>query len=454
MDTDSKILKWMEDKLMGPMSKIAQYKLVRAIMAAGVATIPFTIIGSMFLVFNILPQTFPFLEGFFEATFFKISDLYMLANSATMGILALYFNIVLAYEFTRLYAEEDNLDMSPLSGVLLSLFAFVMTIPQLIVENGTITRLTEITEDINIINGWEIGGDGVVRFGTDGIFTGILVAILAVQLYRLCVSRDWIIKMPEQVPSGVSRAFSGLIPGFVIALVVMTIMGVLAYLGTDIYEMVAIPFGFVSDITGSWIGVVLIFFIIQALWIIGIHGANIIIPLIQPILLGNLALNATQGASEPLAGAFPKMFVEIGGSGATLGLVIYIAFMAKSKQLKTIGKAGLIPSIFNINEPIIFGLPLIFNPYLAIPFILAPLVTASIGYFALSTGFVNPIIAQTPWPLPVGINAFIGTGGDWKGALVSLFCLLVAFLIYLPFIKSYDKQLVEEEQENIATENN
>ncbi len=449
METDSKVLKWMEDTLMEPMSKIAQYKLVRAIMAAGVATIPFTIVGSMFLVFNILPQTFPFLESFFEATFFKISDLYMLANSATMGILALYFNIVLSYEYTRLYAEEDNLDMSPLSGALLSLFAFVMTIPQLIVENGVITRLTDITEDASIVNGWEIGGDGAVRFGTDGIFTGILVAILVVQLYRFCVSRNWIIKMPEQVPGGVSRAFSGLIPAFVISFVVLTIMGVLTYLGTDIYELVAIPFGFVSQITGSWIGVVLIFFFIQALWVIGIHGANIIIPLIQPILLGNLALNATQGATEPLAGAFPKMFVEIGGSGATLGLVIYIAYMAKSQQLKTIGKVGLIPSVFNINEPIIFGLPLIFNPYLAIPFILAPVATSSIGYLALSTGFIDPIIAQTPWPLPVGLNAFIGTGGDWKAAGVSLFCGVVAFLIYLPFIKSYDKQLVEQERANL-----
>lgn len=452
METDSKVLQWLEDKLLEPMSRIAQYKLVRAIMAAGVATIPFTIVGSMFLVFNILPQTFPFLEGFFEATFFRISDLYMLANSATMGILALYFNIVLSYEYTRLYAEEDDLDMSPLSGALLSLFAFVMTIPQLMVENGTIHRVTEITDDITIANGWQIGGDGPARFGTDGIFTGILVAILAVQLYRLCVSRNWVIKMPEQVPAGVSRAFSGLIPAFVIAFVMIAIMGVLAYLGTDIYELVAIPFGFVSEITGSWIGVVLIFFFIQALWVIGIHGANIILPLIQPILLGNLALNATQGASEPLAGAFPKMFVEIGGSGATLGLVIYIAYRAKSQQLRTIGRAGLIPSIFNINEPIIFGLPLIFNPYLAIPFVLAPMVTASIGYFALSTGFVDPIIAQTPWPLPVGINAFIGTGGDWKAALVSIFCGFVAFLIYYPFIRGYDKQLVEQEQQNLEQE--
>jgi len=117
---------------MGPMGKISQYKIVRSIMAAGMASIPFTIVGSMFLVFNILPITFPFLADFFEATFLNFSDLYMLANSTTMGLLALYFCIVLGYEYSKIIQVEENLDLTPINGALLGVFATLMSIPQLV----------------------------------------------------------------------------------------------------------------------------------------------------------------------------------------------------------------------------------------------------------------------------------------------------------------------------------
>ena len=128
MEEQNKIFTLLEKGLMGPMGKIAQYKIVRAIMGAGMASIPFTIVGSMFLVFNVLPLTFPSLQGIFDASFFRVSDLYMLANSATMGILALYFCLVLGYEYTRIIAEEDNLDLTPINGALLSMFALFMSI--------------------------------------------------------------------------------------------------------------------------------------------------------------------------------------------------------------------------------------------------------------------------------------------------------------------------------------
>lgn len=447
-ESNGKLFSFLEKTIMGPLGKLAQFKIVRAIMGAGMATIPFTIVGSMFLVFNVLPQTFTFLEGIFDSTFFRVSDLYMLANSTTMGLLALYFNVVLGYEYTKIIAEEEGLDLTPINGALLAMFAFFMSIPQLVLEDGVMGRVTNVEE--LIINGWAIGGDGVHRLGTVGIFTGIVMAAIAVQLYRLCVAKKWIIKMPEEVPLGVARAFTALIPAFVVAFVVLVINGTLVAFGTDIFQLIEVPFGFVTHMTNSWLGIMVIYFLVHALWLVGIHGANIIFALIMPITLGNLTLNA-EGGIYPLAGEFNNAFVTVGGSGATLGFCLFLCYMAKSKQLKVLGKASIVPALFNINEPLIFGVPLIYNPFLAIPFFLAPMAAASIAYFATTLGIISPMIAQMPWPSPVGLGAFIGTGGDWLAAVVAVVCALVAFLIWLPFARSYDARLVKEEHhESVA----
>lgn len=449
MGSENKVFAFLEKYLMGPMGKIASFRIVRAIMAAGMACIPFTIVGSMFLVLNVIPQTFTFLEGFWNSTFLKIGDLYMLANKATMGILALYFCLVIGYEYTKIYADEEDLDVNPLNGALLSIFAYFMAIPQLVMDDGKMVLVNIMKKDVNIFNGWEMSGDGVSRLGTTGIFTAIIMSIIAVQLYRLCVKRQWIIKMPEAVPEGVSRSFTALIPAFLVAFVILAFTGILVAFDTDIFKIIAVPFGFVVNLTSSWIGILVIYFLIHALWIVGIHGANIISAFITPIVLSNMQLNI-EGANIPFAGEFQNSFVVMGGSGATLGLCVFIAFLAKSEQLRVLGKASLAPGLFNINEPLVFGLPIVYNPFLAIPFFLAPMVSASIGYWTIKLELVKPIIAQVPWPSPIGFGAFIGTAGSLMAVLVSLICGFVAFLIWFPFIKIYDKKLVEQEKGNDA----
>lgn len=449
METTNNGFKLLEKYLMGPMGKISEFRIVRAIMAAGMASIPFTLVGSMFLVLNILPQTMPFLEDIFNNTIFHVSDLYMITNKCTMGILALYFCIVIGYEYTKTFNDEENLNLNPLNGALLSVFAFFMTIPQLKLSDGNITLVNEISDSTKIINGWNIGGDGVSRLGTTGIFTAIIMAVVAVQIYRLCVKHNLVIKMPEAVPEGVSRSFTVVIPTFFVAFAVLIINGIFVALGTDIFEVIALPFSFVSILSSSWIGILVIYFLTSALWLVGIHGANIIGSLVTPIQLANMQLNM-QGANIPYAGEYSGIFVTLGGSGATLGLTIFIAFLAKSEQLKVLGRAAIAPAIFNINEPIIFGVPMIYNPYMAIPFLLAPMVSASTAYWAIKLQLINPIIAQVSWP-PIGIGAFIGTGGDFRAAFLALLNGIIALLIYLPFIKIYDKKLVKEEQENLAS---
>ena len=431
----------LEKYLMGPMGKVATLRPVRAIVAAGMASIPLTIVGSAFLVLGVIPQAFPFLADIWAGSFDKFAALTILAYKCSMGILTLYFAMVFGYEYTKIYAEEEGLNLSPMNGGILAVFAFFMTIPELTWKDGAMGVVTgEAT-----INGWTVGGDSLARLSTSGLFTAILMSVLAVQLYRLCVKRQWVIKMPEAVPEGVSRSFTALIPAFVVAITVIFINGIFIFMGTDIYKVIAIPFGFVTNITNTLPGIIVIYLLVHALWIVGIHGANIVMGLVNPILLTNMAANLN-GGDFAFAGEFTNAYVTIGGSGATLGLTLFIAFFAKSEQLKMLGRAAIGPAIFNINEPIIFGMPVVYNPILAIPFMLAPIVSASIAFLAVDYGFVAKNIAQMPWPSPVGIGAFVGTGGDIKAGILAVICALVAFAIWFPFIKVYDAKLVKEEQ--------
>lgn len=439
------MFKFLEKYIMGPITKLSQFRLVRAITMAGMATIPFTIVGSIFLVINILPMVITSLQGFYNETFVKITDVYMLANKATMGIIALYFVMVIGYYYTKLTAQEEDLKLSPINGMLLSVFAFFMLIPQFTNKGGL--KLISDAKN-NIINGWAIG-DVPQRLGAIGIFTAIIVGYIAINIYKLCVKHNIVIKMPDSVPEGVANSFTALIPAFFVALFILIVNGILIALGTDVFQMIAIPFGFVANIAGSYFGVMVAFFLISTLWLVGIHGATIISSMIIPVALYNMEQNQA-GANLPFAGEFYNAFVFMGGSGSTLALILMLSFMSKSKQLRLLGRAALVPGLFNINEPIIFGLPIVYNPYFAIPFILAPMASASVAYFAIKIGIVHPIVALQPWPTPIGIGGFLATGGDFKGAILSVVCALVAGLIYFPFFKKRDNELYKEE---MASEN-
>ncbi|MDI6666136.1 PTS cellobiose transporter subunit IIC [Leuconostoc falkenbergense] len=445
-NSDNKMFQFLSKHLMGPMGKLAQLRIVRGVMAAGMASIPFTIVGSMFLIVSIIPQSFPALAGIWSASFDKLTSLYMIANTATMGILALYFCIVFGYEYTRIQAQEEKVNVNPLNGVLLSLMAFMMCVPELIFKDGAMALINVVSKNSKIIDGWEMGG-GVTRLGTTGIFTAIIMSIIAVKIYTFCVKKNWTIKMPDTVPTGVVNSFMALIPTALIAFTVIIINGLLVALNTDIFKVIAVPFSFVTNLTNTWIGLLVIYFLMHALWIVGIHGATIVTSFLTPIVLSNMAANQA-GANIPFAGEFNNSFVTIGGSGATLGMVIFIAFFAKSAQLGALGKAAIVPSFFNINEPILFGMPVVYNPYTAIPFFLAPMASMSVAYFAIKFHLVNPPIAQVAWPTPGGLSGFIGSGGDWRAAVLALVCVIVAFVIWYPFIKFYDGKLVRDEQTN------
>lgn len=448
-----KVFDFLENYLMGPMGKLSQKQFVRAIMAAGMSTIPFTIVGSALLIIGILPQAFPFLAGIWAGSFDRISNLYMLGNTFTMGTLALYFNISMGYELTKIKADDYNLNLTPINGALLGMMAFLLTLAQLEFTNGQYV----FVEGDGMISGVAYGGFAN-RLGSSGIFVGILMATLAVVEYKWLVQKNIVIKLPDVVPPGVSRSFTALVPCFVICLTVLLLNGILVLTSYDLYSIIAVPFGFIANIADTWYGVFLINLFIHALWSVGIHGANIMSAFYQTFTLANLDTNMNinlgkaTGHYTTFAGEFQNMYVVCGGSGGTLGMCIWMCFFAKSEQLSVLGKAAIGPALFNINEPLIFGVPIIYNPNLIIPFILGPSITSVLAYFLISTGIFPPVVANVPWPTPALLGGFLGTA-NIMGAVLALICVCFNFLIYFPFLINYDKKLVKQEAEMKAAEN-
>jgi cellobiose PTS system EIIC component len=185
--------------------------------------------------------------------------------------------------------------------------------------------------------------------------------------------------------------------------------------------------------------------LIHLLWSVGIHGTvTIKNAFVNPFLIVALTENVV-GGNNIIAGDFFAVYVILGGAGSTLSLALMMIFLAKSEQFKVLGKASILPGLFNINEPIIFGAPIVYNPYLVLPFIIAPIVNVSIAYLALNVGLVGKIMAAVPWTSPVGLGAFLATGGDFRAVILAFICLTVSGLIYFPFFKIYDNKLYKEQ---------
>lgn len=444
----NKFFGFLEKRLLPPLNKVANTKVVRGIMNASLAAVPFTIVASIFLILNNLPTIFPFAATFFQNTLLRFSAFYSIGNTMALGTIAIYYSLAIGYYYIEEYRKAGEEKLNAFTGSILSLFAFLMTIPSIIWKNGAAVGVsTKVVENSGSVNGLALANGWITRFGGVGIFISIIMGILAGQVYRFCVNRNLTIKMPEGVPAGVSRSFASLIPLVLVAFLVITIVSVLGFLGTDIHALLSAPFGFVKYLTGSWLGMVIILLLIHLLWIVGVHGTAIIKnSFINPILLVALTENIN-GSHNIFAGDFINMWVFLGGAGGTLGLALLMNFAAQSKQLKILGHTAIIPAIFNINEPIIFGAPIVYNPYLIIPFLVNPIVSASLAYFAIKIGIVGVVNTAIAWVLPVGVGAWLGTGGNIPAVILAFINLALSIVIYYPFFRMYDQKLLAEEKD-------
>ncbi len=287
---------------------------------------------------------------------------------------------------------------------------------------------------------------------TKGLFLGMFVAIASIELYCWLGRQEKLqIKMPDSVPSNVSTSFSSLFPT-VLTVVVIGSIGFAVqkitgmYLYDIIYNVVQKP---LEGIIQGLPGLLLLMFVAQVFWVIGIHGNQMIKPIREPLLLAAIAVNTEAfeaGKEIPniITMPFWDMYMSIGGSGVTIGLLIATLLVGKRDDMRQITKLSIAPGIFNINEPVIFGMPIMLNPILAIPFIITPLVTGVIGYFATAWGLAGRAVVMVPWPLPPIINAYLATAGSFGAVITQLLCIVVATLIYLPFVQMMNRQPIEE----------
>nr|WP_276589924.1 PTS transporter subunit EIIC [Enterococcus faecium] len=421
-------MKWVEEKLVPLMAKIGTQRHLLAIRNGVVSTLSLILIGTFFMVFINLP--FPGWNEFIA----PYSATIVLPFRITMGLMAIYATFVMGSDLAKSYGLDS------VTGGILSLGTFFM----LQVPVNVLTP-----EEAPL--GWVLP---MSSLGASGMFAGILSMIFAVEVYRFFKKRNITIKMPEQVPPAVARSFEALIPGAVILTTTWLIRSVA---GFDVNAALLSLFEPLTNILGNnLLGVLLPMFLIHLLWSFGIHGMSIVGAVVRPMWLIMLDENAKALADGTAATKLPyiapeqfyQWTVTIGGAGATIVVSVLFLFFCKSKFLKEVGRFSIIPGIFNINEPMIFGAPMMLNPYMFIPFNLVPLVLTIVSYFAVKLEMVNGFTVLPTWTLPAPIGGYLSAGNDWRVVVLIVINTLIAFIIYYPFVKAYDKKMLSDEQNN------
>ncbi|AUJ60682.1 PTS cellobiose transporter subunit IIC [Bacillus velezensis] len=434
----NKVNQFLEEKVMPIAGKIASQRHLQALRDGIILTMPLIIIGSFFLIIGNLP--IPGYADFMAKTFGSAwSQKLQYPVDATFEIMGLVAAFGIAYRLAEKYGVDA------LSAGAISLAAFLLATPYKVpfLPSGA-------KEEIMVG-----GGIPLSLMGSKGLFVAMIIAMLSTEIYRLIIQRNFVFKMPDGVPPAVSKSFVALIPGFaVIFLIWGARLIVEATPFESLHNIVSVVLGTPLSILGGSLGGSLVAEAVQMLlWACGLHGANIVGGVMAPIWFGAMDANRIAfQAGDALPNIFTQQFFEIwiniGGSGATLALVVTMFLRSRSKQMKQLGKLAIGPAVFNINEPIIFGMPIVMNPMLLIPFIITPLVTLVFTYIGMSTGLVaKPAGIAVPWTMPPIFSGYLATGGKISGAVMQAINITTAFIVYYPFFRMWDSQKLKEENE-------
>ena len=428
----------MKDKLQNVLlsisSKVETNKYLGSIKEAFTMFVPFIIVGSFGSMLNILvsganglAQWVPWLSN--------LSPAFTAINFVTISCMSLPIAFLIGYKL----AEKENLPQ--LDSGLIGLLSYLAVCP------NTISTVVEGLKDPVVVNGL---GAGVI--GAQGLFVSMIMSMVAVKFFGLLTNIDAIkIKMPDSVPTGIARSFNILIPIFII-ITAFSVGGCLFntftgnYLNVWIYNIIQLPLQALANTTG---GILVLALANQLFWFLGIHGGMVIEGVRGPLSAAGLAENisAVQAggvATNILTRGFWTSFVVVGGGGITLSLLIAIFIFSKREDHKSIAKFSLIPGICGINEPVVFGLPLVLNPIFAIPFILNSVIAAFIAVVATNIGFLTCGVLDCPPGLPVFVTGFISYG--IHGIIVQAIILIVTFIIWVPFVLMSNKQAKLEQK--------
>ncbi|MEW8973437.1 MAG: PTS sugar transporter subunit IIC [Tissierellaceae bacterium] len=426
------MLKKLEEVLMPIADKLGKNKILIAIRDGFLVSTPLIIVGSIFLLIANFPIT-----GWSEfwARFFGEGWESYLSNvaRATFDIVSILTVIGIGYA----YAREIGADR--IQGAIVSLVAFVILMP---------TAIPYVGEE----------GPAIMRaisfsyIGTNGIFLAMLVSILSVRIFNWAYNKGWTIKLPKGVPPAVFDSFAALIPSAIVMFIFFVARIVFELTPYEsahnfIYTVLQAPLMGV----GNSLGAQIVYAVVCSIfWFFGINGPSVANSVFSPIFrtlsMENLAaFEAGLALPHIYTGQFVDLFQTFGGGGSTLSLVILMITICKSERIKQLGRLSIVPGIFGINEPIIFGLPIVLNPIMIIPFIGVPLMNTILSAIAFETGFLpytNGV--ALPWTIPLGFSGYLSTG-SFKASIFQVILLILGCVVYYPFVKILDKNYLKEE---------
>ncbi|WP_413739858.1 PTS sugar transporter subunit IIC [Sodalis sp. RH14] len=420
------------ERYITPMAgRVGQQKHIIAIRDGFLAALPFMIIGSFMLVF-IFPPFSPDTQWRFARGWLDFSVRYrnqlMLPFNLSMGVMTFFISVGIGASL----GKHDKLD--PIMTGLLSFMAFLL--------------VAAPYHDKQI---------SVAYFSGQGIFTAILAAIYASEMYAWLKRRHVTIRLPKEVPTGVARSFEILIPVVVIVATLHPLNLLVAHFtGMIIPEAIMQLLAPLVSASDSLPAMLLSVLVCQILWFAGIHGALIVTGIMNPFWMTNLALNQSAlAAGTPLPHIYLQGFWDhyllIGGVGSTLPLA-FLLLVSRSVHLRTIGRMGVVPSFFNINEPILFGTPIIMNPVMFLPFTLVPMINATFAWTATRLGWVAQVVQLTPWTTPAPIGASWAANWTLSPVIMCLFCMVMSAVMYYPFLKAYERALLRKQDESLAAD--
>lgn len=437
----NKLLDFLEEKVMPTAGKIAAQRHLVAVRNGLMLSLPLIIVGSLFLILAYIP--IPGYDAFMANTFgdfWRTKLTYPV--SATFDLMAIFLSIGVSYYLAKSYSVDA------LFASAISLSSFLLVTPYNI-----------MFQPEGIEQTFTVSGIPIQFMGSQGMFVAIIIALISTEIYRFIIQKNIVITLPKGIPPAVAKSFTSLIPATAAIFTMWFLrLGIettsFESVHTIITSVLAKPLGLIGTTLG---GAIMSVLIIQLLWSLGLHGVNITASVLYPIwyaLMDQNRMAFQAGESLPHITTYQFFFnwVFMGGAGATLALVFLFAFFGKSKQVKSLGKLSIGSSVFNINEPVIFGTPIILNPLLIIPFILAPIVITLISYFAMDLGFVaRPSGIAVPWTTPIFISGYLATGGKISGVILQAINFIVSVFIYYPFFNIWDKRKLQEEKENSDT---
>ena len=412
--------------------KISRNKYLRAIRDGFIAGMPVILFSSIFILIAYVPNAW----GFHWSK--DIETLLMTPYSYSMGVLAFFVGGTTAKALT----DSMNRDLPAtnqinfISTMLASMVGFLLMAAEPAKEGGFLTAF----------------------MGTKGLLTAFIAAFITVNVYKVCVKNNVTIRMPDEVPPNISQVFKDLIP-FTLSVVLLYALELVvkASLHVTVAESIGTLLAPLFSAADGYLGITIIFGAYAFFWFVGIHGPSIVEPAIAAITYANAEVNLKliqQGmhADKILTSGTQMFIVTLGGTGATLVVPFMFMWLTKSKRNRAIGRASVVPTFFGVNEPILFGAPLVLNPIFFIPFIFAPIANVWIFKFFIDTLGMNSFTANLPWTTPAPLGLVLGTNFQVLSFILAVLLVVVDVIIYYPFVKVYDEQILEEERSGKAND--